>query len=123
MTPAWHRSHSEQVWAWPSLRTSLAGAAVLLVRSCDAAAAWARLGVQAAWVGVLWLAWSDGVAHALIHPVSRSASLPKRSDALIRLVMSHPFARIAHGRRLSHAAPVAAIDGRCGVPVIAAGSE
>lgn len=92
---------------WSPAAAGFAAPAALV--EADAAAAWARLGVQAAWVGVLWLAWSDGVAHALTHPVSRSASLPKRSDALIRLVMSRPFARIAHGRRLSHAAPVAAI--------------
>lgn len=49
----------------------------------DAERAWVRLAIESAWVGLLWLAWSDGVGHALINPLSRSASVQRTRDALL----------------------------------------
>jgi ABC-2 type transport system permease protein len=44
---------------------------------------WWRLGLTAAWVVLLWLAWRVNVEHVLVHPVSRGGGAKAREDSIL----------------------------------------
>ena len=67
--------------AWTPVGAGLAAAESLT--HGDVLAAVLKIMVSALWVAVLWFALRDAIAHALVHPVARSAVKTRRSDAVL----------------------------------------